>query len=73
MNKTAYDIATEKLKVDDEGVLIGNKRISLERGRDILEDFLGRRPYSLGDVAEDFNSAKIYFGRILEDYHKKKN
>jgi hypothetical protein len=73
MDRKAYDIATKELSAGKDFIKIGNRIISLDEGREMVQDFLGRKPKYPIDVLEDLNSAKKYFSKLLQNYHQQRN
>jgi len=73
MDRNAYNLAKSQVGIEDGSIRVGKKLISLEEGRDLVQDFLGVRPKYPIDVALKLNKAKGYFKQLLDDYHRKRN
>jgi hypothetical protein len=73
MDKTAYKLATSQVGLVDGEIRLGNDLISLDKGRDMVQSFLGERPRYPIDVALKLNGVGRYFKQLLSDYHRKRN
>ena len=66
MDKTAYKLATSQVGIEDGNIRLGNDLISLDKGRDMVQSFLGERPRYPIDVALKLNEVRGYFKKLLD-------